>query len=469
MNKKKALVKNTLILAVGKLSTQMAALLLVPLYTFFLSPAEYGIVDLVITYTVLLAPVLTLQMEMAVFRFLVDVRLDEGQKKHIISNTMQIVIATIAISIVVFMVVNLLVVIPYGGLILGIGIMTMLFNLFLQIARGLGRNKDFAAVSIISALASVAAALGFVVYAKLGIAGVLGTMLVSLTLGTVYIFFRLHLYRYITFSNPDNVLKKELVQYSLPLIPNGVSWWVISLFDRTIIAIFLGVTSNGIYAVSNKYATIFTSIFSIFGMSWTEAASIHINDKKKNVFFSDVFNMSLRVFGALGILLVAVLPLLFDFAIGEAYKAAYQYIPILILGAFLNAIVGLYSAIYVARKMTKQVMTTSLIAAAINIIINFALISLIGLYAAALATALAYGAMAIYRHYDVKKYVVIDYDKSLLFVLTVLYIGVIYVYYINAVYLNVISVVFVVIISLLLNKVLVRKIYVKVRQRAARV
>lgn len=465
MSKKRDLLKNTIILAIGRLSVQLVALLLVPLYTFFLSPAEYGIVDLVVTYTVLLAPVLTLQMEMAVFRFLVDARSNEDQKKQVISNTMQVVIATIAISVVIYAGVNVFVTIPYGGLILAIGIMTMLFNLFLQIARGLGRNKDFAAVSVVSAVTSVVATLGFVVYAKLGIVGVLGTMVASLGIGTLYIFFKLRLYRYVTFKEQDVSMKKELVKYALPLIPNGVSWWVISLFDRTIIAIFLGVASNGIYAVSNKYATIFTSIYSIFGMSWMESASMHINDKERQAFFSDVFNMSLRVFGALGLLLIAALPLVFNFAISDAYKSAYEYIPFLIMGAFFNAIVGLYSAIYVARKMTKQVMTTSLIAAAINITLNFALISFIGLYAAALATTLAYFAMAVYRHYDIKRYVIIDYNKQLLIILSSLYAIVIYAYYLNDVLLNVISLVFVVTASLLLNKVLVRKIFSKVKQK----
>src|SRR5436305_15068602 len=117
--------------------------------------------------------------------------------------------------------------------------------------------------------------------------------------------------------------------------------------------------------------------------------------------------------------------------------------------------------------MTKQVMTTSLIAAAINIILNFALISFIGLYAAALATAVAYCAMAIYRHYDIKKYVTIDYDKKLLFILTALYTVVIYAYYVNTTILNIVSLVLVIIASLLLNKILVRKVTTKIKGKFA--
>lgn len=464
MSQKKQLLKNTLILGIGKLSTQIVTFLLLPLYTFFLNPAEFGIVDLITTYTILLAPIITLQLEMAVFRFLVDAREDNNEKKRVISNTMQIVIASIMLLVAVYLGVSLFVAIPHGLLILGIAVVTILLNVFMQIARGLGKNKDFAVASIAIALSNIIAAISLIVIAKLGIEGVLGAMLTANTAGLLYIFFRLRLHQYITFRSQDQMLKKELIYYSFPLIPNGISWWVISLFDRTIIAIFLGVAANGIYAVSSKYAAIFTSLFSIFSMSWTESASVHINSKERQHFFSDVFNASVRIFGSLGLLLIAALPFVFGI-IDKQYAAAYLYIPLLIIGAFFNAIVGLYSAIYVARKMTRQVMTTSLIAAGINITLNFTLISFLGLYAAALATAIAYGVMAIYRHYDLKSYIAIRYERRTLLGLALLYSLVIYLYYLNIHLTNYVNLLIVLVTTMFLNKNITRTLLQKFRTR----
>lgn len=53
--------------------------------------------------------------------------------------------------------------------------------------------------------------------------------------------------------------------------------------------------------------------------------------------------------------------------------------------------------------------TTSFIAAAINLVVDLVLIHFIGFYAAVISTAVAYLSMAIYRHYDLKKYVKIQY------------------------------------------------------------
>ena len=78
MSKASSLAKNTAILALGKLSSQLIGFLLLPLYTYYLSPAEYGFTDLIVVYISLLVPALTLQMEMASFRYLVDARKDEA-------------------------------------------------------------------------------------------------------------------------------------------------------------------------------------------------------------------------------------------------------------------------------------------------------------------------------------------------------------------------------------------------------
>jgi O-antigen/teichoic acid export membrane protein len=83
------------------------------------------------------------------------------------------------------------------------------------------------------------------------------------------------------------------------------------------------------------------------------------------------------------------------------------------LAGFFNIVVGFYSAIYLAKKLTKQVMSTSVVAAIVNIIAHLALIYFIGLWAAAISSVIAFATMAIYRHYDMKKYVKITYEPGI--------------------------------------------------------
>lgn len=455
MSKKAELAKNTMIIAVGKMSTQLVSFLLIPIYTIFLTPSEYGTIDLIITYIVLSTPFLTLQLERAAFRYLIDVRSDVQRKKSIVSNILLITLVSTFVCLVVYTIASALIQIPNSILIASSIISTVLSNLFMQIARGFGDNKKYTISSIITGLVTLLANIILVIFLHKGISGVLLSLIIANTICIIYLFTTIKLWRYISPKSINLNNQKMLVKYSLPLIPSAVSWWAINTSDRTIISIFIGFAANGIYAVANKYAAIFTALYSIFDMSWTESASMHINSKDKDSFFSDIYNTSLRIFGSVGLCLIAVLPLIFNLLIDAKFKEAYMYIPILILAALLNSIVSFYSTVYIAKKMTNKVLATSISAALINICLNLVFIKLIGVYAAALSTAIAFLVMAIFRHYDIKKYVNITYKNNIMIKLIIAYAVVIYLYYIDNQITNFINVILVIVISLVMNKSLI--------------
>ena len=452
MNKKNNLIRNTLILGLGKVSTQLISFLLLPLYTIFLSPGEYGTVDLIITYMALSVPAITIQLEMAAFRFLIDARDDEPEKQKIISNVLQIITPILITCLMLFAIANIFINIPYFGLILLIICSTIFSSLFLQLARGLGENKKFAVASILAGLVTIITNIIFLVFLHMGAGGMLLSIALANIFCCIYLLATLKIYKYINFKNKDKTLQKELIKYSFPLVPNGVSWWAVSVSDRTIISIVIGVAANGIYAIANKFSTILTGVFSIFSMSWTESASLHINSDDRDSFFSDIYNSIIKLYGSLGLIVIAAIPFVFGILVDSKFNEAYLYIPILIAATLLNAIAGLYGAIYIAKRMTKQVANTTIIAAVINVILTIVLIKFIGIYAAAIATAVAYLIMAVYRHYDSKKYVAITYEKGIFVKMAVLYALVMVPYYFNNLIGNILSVVVITGIVIILNR-----------------
>lgn len=465
MSKASSLAKNTTILAVGKLSYQLISFVLLPLYTYYLSPSEYGFVDLVTVYMALLIPALTLQLEMASFRYLVDARKSESERARVISNILYIALPLVAPWLVLFVAYGVTTGFEYTWLILFAGVAMLCSNLTQQIARGLGDNKNFAIASLLIGLTTLIGALVFIVYMGLRIDGMLLSVAAANVVAAVYLTVRMKLYRYIKLGVADKQLQREMLGYSVPLVPNEIAWWAISASNRTIISIMISTSANGIYAVSTKYAAILGSLFGIFNMSWTEAASMHINAPDRDKFFSQVANASMRLFGALGLGLIATMPFLFPLMVNEEFYEAYLYIPVMVIGVFLNAVVGIYSAIYVAKKLTKQVMNTSLVAAALNIVLTVSLIPLFGLYAAASATALAFLAMAVFRHYDVKKYVNITYNHRSFAMLGLAFIVVSSLYYVNNPVLNVLNMLIVLAISISLNRSIISIIKTKLFAR----
>ena len=259
--------------------------------------------------------------------------------------------------------------------------------------------------------------------------------------------------------------KKQLLAFSLPLMPNTISWWVFNASDRTVISLVLGVAANGVYAVSNKFSNIANSFSSIFYTSWSEAAVLAINDPDRDEFFSSIANMTLKAFSTLGILIMCLTPIVFPFLVNENYGEALLYLPILILGTIFNTIGSFYAAIYVAKKLTKQVAITSIVAAVINLVINLTLVWFIGIWAAAISTVVAYGVVAIYRHYDMRKYVNITYDYKTFAILTLVFIVVSSLYYINNLVLNVLNVIIAIAFSFFLNRSVINTIRTKLFTR----
>ena len=123
--------------------------------------------------------------------------------------------------------------------------------------------------------------------------------------------------------------------------------------------------------------------------------------------------------------------------------------------------VPVYSAIYVAKKMTRQVATTSFIAAVINLVVDLILIHFIGLYAAVISTAVAYLSMAIYRHYDLKKYVKIRYRARGLGLTVSVLAAVSAIYYLGNFWLYVVGVVLAGMYAVGVNRGIVGKVFRK--------
>ena len=461
MSKTGELLKNTLILGLGQMTTMLISLILLPLYTVYLSPSEYGFIDLFITYIALLIPIMTIQLDRSAFRYLVEARDDNIKKIKIISTTIFTVSYVVTLCLTLYLIAGLFFNIQYFSIIPFTIVSAVYSGLLLQIARGLGRNSVFAKGSIVSGLTTLTATLLLVVWQKLGIPGMLISITLSNVVSATYIFFALKLHKLIKYSAQDKSINREMIKYSLPLVPSVLSWWIINVSDRTIISLFLGIAANGIYAVANKYALIFMAIYSVFDMSWTESASLHINSKDKDQFFTRIYNTNLRLFGSLGAILIAAISIIFPIFTADQFSESYNYIPILVIAAFFNSIVAMFSVVYIAKKLTNKVLATSITAATINLVVNLLLIKFIGLYAAGISTLIAFFAMAIFRGYDIRKYVNISYEVSVIGRIILLYACVVSFYYINQPIINMLSICIALTSAYLLNKTLIGSIFQK--------
>ena len=468
MNKKKQLAKNTIIIFFGRVCTQLISFFLLPLYTSYLATKEYGTVDLIQTYVTLLVPIITLELEMSIFRFLIDSRKSEKETNKLISNNFFILGISLSIFSILYIIVSSFVTIPYRWLILVDIIVCVLSGNFLQVARGFGKTLDYAISCILTGLTTVISNIILICFVHMQAEGMIISMAFANFMCSLYLFIRLKLYSKINFKIVDFKQIKEMYKYSLPLIPNGISWWIVNVSDRSIISIVLGASANGLYAISNKFPTIISSLTGVFNLSWSESAVLHINSSDRDEFFSDITNTVLRLFMALGVGMLACMPFVFPILIDVKYNDAYNYIPFLVLGTVFNVAICLYSQVYLAKKLSKQVAFTAIVGAIINILINVIFIKQIGLYAAAISTMISYFVMMIYRHFDLKKYVNIKIEKKLIIESIIIYTFTLLIYYQKSIILHVICLLIVCIYAFITNKDFLKSSYLTVVKKIKR-
>lgn len=390
MEKSKYLLKNIGILIISNFSSKILVFLLVPLYTNVLSTTEYGSYDLAISTVTLLFPIFSLNIVDSVMRFSMEINSD---KKKIVSIGIQYVLISIllfAITMYVLDITNIFLEIKGYEIYILLYYISYAYNQFLiQFVKGLERVVELGIAGVISTSITIFLNLLFLLVFRWGIIGFFFANILAQFFSAFYLMVRVRLWDYICCIQRDKVLKKEMLAYSIPLISTLLGWWINSTADKYIVTIILGVSANGLLAVSYKIPQIINTLQGIFVQAWQISAIKEYGDKNTAFFYGKTFSViNLLMCLACSLLILFTRPLATVLYAKEFY-AAWQYVPFLLIANVLNCAAGLLGPILSAQKKSKAMMWSALIGAGVNIILNMVLIKIWGLQGATIATAIS--------------------------------------------------------------------------------
>lgn len=403
MNREKALAKNTIILAIGNVLPKAVSFVTLPILTACLTKAEYGTYDLVNTLVSLFLPLVTLQIQSAAFRFLIEKRNDEDEQKIIISNIVIFTSAVSAVALIVLFFCLFKYNVSTRLLICAYFLIDILISTARQIIRGLGKNRIYSTSAVINSVFNFLFIVFFVKLLSGGLDGAIASLALALLISQVFILCKIHLFDYVDFKLFDKKALFSLLKYSWPMVPNSLSVWAMRLSDRLVITGFLGIEANAVYSVANKLPILFSVVQNTFTLAWQENASIASKDDDTEKYYSNMFDIVYSVFFAMMSVLMASSPVLFPLLIKGDYDEAYYQLPILYIAIFFNSLSSYLGGIYVAKMETKKVGITTIIAAFCNLAIDFVLVNLIGIYAGSISTLVSYIILTVYRMIDIQK------------------------------------------------------------------
>ncbi len=411
-NKSKQLAIDTILFGISTFGSKILLFLLTPLYTAVLLTTEYGVADLINTTVNLIYPLLTLAITDATLRY----ALDKGcSKKAVLGNSLVITVVSILILLAFYPAISAIdseitqQLSKHWGYFIATYAMYTLHLCLANFIKGIGKTKLFAIQGIVLTLTVIICNIYFLLVVKNGLQGYLLSLIISLAVPTVMMFFAGEIYKYIIPFKLDKVLLCDMLKYSIPMIPTLLAWSINMYINKYMLIGMLpngeGLGESGIFSVANKIPSLLTAVLSVFTQAWQLSAISNVNDSDESDYYTKIYGM-MHILSLLGCLVIIPLAkpasvILFD----ESYYSAWQHIPFLTMSAFFSCLCGFLASAFRAYKKTGQLFLSVAIGAVVNIILNLFLISTIGVVGASIATAASFLVTWIVRMYTIQKLV----------------------------------------------------------------
>ncbi len=406
MSKYSKLAQNTSIFFIANFGSKILTFLLVRFYTELVSPEEYGVIDLLNTITGLAFPIVTLCVTEAVLRFSIDEKDNRGK---ILTNGLMVAMVgnlLFVLSAPVFLRIDV-----FSENVIWIYLLTITTSLqaiVSHFSRGIGKTKLFAAAGLLHTALQIGLNILLLLVFSLGIKGYFIASVLANTITSVVVFVSGGLHKYIV-RNVDKKYLKMMLIYAMPLIPNSVFWWIMQFADRYVITYMMSASANGLYAVANKIPTIITTISGIFFQAWQISSVEEASSDSKHHFYTNVFTALSTVLILATSFIMVVLQPVYRVLTEESYYISWTCTPFLLCAMVYSCYSSFLGTNYVAMKKTTGVFLTTVVGAVANVVMNIALLPVMGLEGAALATLLTFVITWICRIFGTRRFVDIKY------------------------------------------------------------
>lgn len=421
MNRGKKFINDIFIYAVGNLGSKLITFLLVPLYTYYISPDDFGYYDIVLTLTFLAMGFITFQLRDGTFRFLLDNE-DEYTRKSVVSFSYKLLTQSSLVVLVMGIVFSFFYEIRDWGWIIAFVITLSLYEVEIQIVRGLGQNKQFVFAGILTAFQIGLYSLIFVVWLRMGIGGIFCSNILARLVTMLVVEFQTRVFkRYFILGFRDRKLNRALLKYSLPLLPNAICWWLLGSSSRLFIEHFLGLEANGIFAVGMKFSTILETFSVIVYQAWQETAIKQYEASDRSAFFSRIFNTYCVILSVLALVFVFVLKLNYSWLVDARYLESLQYLYPMFVSVVCFALAAFYDLGYQCSKQTVRNLPGVIITTVLNLIMNYLFIRILGIWGIVLSSILSYLFMLGFRMVDSWKFFPVRVSMEIIY--PILFLG----------------------------------------------
>lgn len=403
----KFFLKDASLYGLSQVIGQFVGFLLLPLYTNYLSPTDYGIITLFGFFTLFYFPLSHLGIQGAMFRY-VGFAESEEEEKSILGTALISVLCIASVLAVIALILkiqicNILFTDPgpeiysyFNWIVLGafFSTLTQLSYSYLRIKR---KIKVIFTLNIIGLVITISLNILFVVFLHYGIFGVILATALASILKFINVIFYIRILKSLTFSK-DYI--RKMLRFGLPNVPSYLQAIVMTLFGQFALSKFLSAEDLGLYAVAWKFCLPLQALLGALHNSW----KAHKFDIKKH------HGTDNTVYSRFIILMISVYCLVYaglsiwggDILVlvsAEEFHAAAPFVPFLALIPLLNAMYLVFSSFVSFGTSQKFQPLISFAGLAATVIFSYILIPNYGIKGAAMASAIGWLFMSVSSYF----------------------------------------------------------------------
>ncbi len=391
----KELLRHSAIYGLGSIVARVIAVLLLPLYTRYLSPRDYGLIETLVALSAVLTALVAQGMKSAFFRFYFDS--EEKSRRLLVVRTAfwYVLVASSAV-----LVAGVALARPISWLLFGTGghgrlVMAAFVGLWAALnyeqLTSLFRVEQRSTSYVVATLANVAITIGATVLLVVGLhKGPVGVLVGNFT-GTLAVYgVLLARSRHALGLQFDRSLYRAMNRFGLPLVPSALALWLTNFSDRFFLIKLADAHEVGLYSIGVRVASAIVLLLTAFRLAWPAFAYSIEDDREAQRTYSFVLTYVVYVTCWLALALGLLAPWILHLITTEPFYPAQDVVAPL---AFGGAAFGAYVVVQIGTGRARQTRSNWLVtgaAALVNVALNLALIPAYGRVGAAVATVAAY-------------------------------------------------------------------------------
>ncbi len=397
--------------ALGNGLSKLIAVIILPIYTNYLNPDEYGKADLVYYTVSIIVSFVFMECWTALLRFIYDDYTEENRKK-VLSNTLILTFMLFIPYVIIQYIVSIFISENFAWISCIYGIIYMLLQIIQMYARAIKKTREFVFSGIINSLVQLIVAYIMVVQLEKGAISVILAPTLGSLIALIYLTIATKCIKDIKFNTVDKSLLKKMYIFSIPLAFNSIAFWAMNNINRYFAAYFIDYEASSYVSIASKLTMIITLAASVYSLAWQEDAFEKANDKNKKNIYSNMFSIYIAIFSTATAFSIIFVKFLFPYIIGEQYNDALNILPPYFIAIYFSGISTFLGQIFSAEKKTSTLLSSTVFGTIANVLVVSLSIKYCGIMAIPIGSLIGYMVCTIMRYINLHKLIEIKIEKK---------------------------------------------------------